>query len=122
MSNHVSTANTAFRTDYILQAFSSKLRRLAATDKLISATGISGGVSGYVHSVLVPELATSLVMEDAGVDADKARDIIVESSDIGELLNAEEDDERVPRSVAEAPVLSYGDEDAEGAVQRVGVI
>lgn len=78
-----------------MRAFSDKLRQLAGSDKLIAATGVSGGVSGYVASVLVPELAISLVKEDAGVDARRAREIISESADIGELLNGEQD-EKVP--------------------------
>lgn len=68
--------------------FASKIRRLAASDKLIS----SGGVSGYVQAVLVPELAVLLVMDDMGVDEDKSREILADSGDIGNLLNEEEDE------------------------------
>lgn len=63
-----------------------------------------------MQSVLVPELATCLVMEDADVDTEEARQIITESGDIGELLNAEEE-ENVP-SGEDAPTVSYGHEDA----------
>ena len=68
--------------------FSSQIRRLAATDKLIS----SGGVSGYVQAVLVPELAVLLVKEDMGVDDESARTILQESIEIGDLLNEEEEE------------------------------
>lgn len=68
--------------------FSSQIRRLAATDKLIS----SGGVSGYVQTVLVPELAVLLVKEDMRVDDETARVILQESIQIGDLLNEEEEE------------------------------
>ena len=71
-----------------MSRFASKLRRRAASDKLIS----SGGVSGYVQAVLVPELAVLLVMDDLNVDQDRAREVLRESSDIGNLLNEEEDE------------------------------
>lgn len=68
--------------------FASKLRRLAATDKLIS----SGGVSGYVHAVLVPELGVLLIKDDMSVDEEKAREVLRNSVGIGNLLNEEEDE------------------------------
>ena len=68
--------------------------------------GTSGGVSGYVHSVLVPELAACLIAEDCEVDAEGARKIIADSADLGELLN-EEDEESVPRA-AGSPAPAYG--------------
>lgn len=58
--------------------------------------GVSGGVSGYLQSVLVPEMALALVMEDAGCGVDEARRIIVESSDIGDALN-EVEEKKVPQ-------------------------
>ena len=71
-----------------MSRFSSKLRRLAASDKLIS----SGGVSRYVQAVLVPEMAVLLVMDDMNVDEDKARKALRDSVDLGNLLNEEEDE------------------------------
>lgn len=68
--------------------FSSQIRRLAATDKIISSTG----VSGYVQAVLVPELAVLLVKEDMKVDDEEARVILQESIGIGDLLNEEEEE------------------------------
>lgn len=68
--------------------FASKLRRRAVTDKLISTRG----VSEYVHAVLVPELGVSLIMDDMSVDEEKAREVLRNSVDIGNLLNEEEDE------------------------------
>ena len=71
-----------------MSRFASKLRRLAASDKLIS----SGGVSRYVQAVLVPELAVLLIKDDMRVDEDRAREVMRDSVDIGNLLNEEEDE------------------------------
>ena len=72
----------------IIDALSSKLRRLGHKDKLITASG----VSGYVQAVLAPELAVMLVMDDMKVGEDRARDILRESVDLGHLLNEEEEE------------------------------
>ena len=80
--------SNSLRADNIMSRFAKKIRRLAASDKLIS----SGGVSGYVQAVLVPELAVLLVMDDMNVDEEKAREILRDSVDIGNLLNEEEDE------------------------------
>ena len=71
-----------------MSRFASKLRRLAASDKLIS----SGGVSRYVQAVVVPELALLLVMDDMKVGEEEAREILRDSVDLGNLLNEEEDE------------------------------
>jgi len=62
----------------------------------MASGGASGGVSGYVHAILVPEMALGLIMEDMNCDRDKAQVILTDSADIGELFNAEED-EKVPQ-------------------------
>ena len=73
----------------IIARFASKMRRLAASDKLIS----SGGVSGFVQAVLVPELAVLLIQDDMKLDdEDKARAVLRNSIEVGHILN-EEDDE-----------------------------
>lgn len=74
--------------EYIMATFASRIRRLAGTDKLVSA----GGVSGFVQAVLAPELAVMLVQDDMKVDDEQARVILKESSNIGNLLNEEEDE------------------------------
>lgn len=76
------------RTENIISHFASQLRRLAASDKLVS----SRGVSGYVQAVLVPELANMLVREDMGVDEESARAVIRDSVNVGRLLCEEEDE------------------------------
>lgn len=68
--------------------FASKLRRRAPSDKVIS----TGGVAAYIQSVLAPELAVLLVMDDMKTDAENARAILKDSTDIGNLVNEEEDD------------------------------
>lgn len=42
--------------------------------------------------MLAPELAVLLVMDDMKTDAENARDILKDSTDIGNLVNEEEDD------------------------------
>lgn len=83
-------------TEHILSHFSARLRELALTDPLIKASGVAGGVSGFVQAVLVPELAVALVEGDLTVDASRASRVLAESLEVGELLN-EEVDERVER-------------------------
>ena len=109
-------------TEYILTAFSGKLRKLAAADRVIAAKGVSGGVSGYVQSVMVPELAVALVMEDCHVEAKEARQILLESADVGEALNAEEA-EKVARA-SESPEPEYGLDSAntQKAMKRLEVL
>ena len=53
---------------------------------------MSGGISGFVQAVLVPELAERLIQEDMKVPGDRVRAIIVESADLGDLLNPEVDE------------------------------
>ncbi|KAI4272722.1 MAG: hypothetical protein LQ337_005109 [Flavoplaca oasis] len=74
--------------DYLMARFASRIRRLAGTDRLVSAAG----VAGFVQGVLVPELAVMLVKDDMRVDDEQARVILKESSEIGNLLNEEEDE------------------------------
>ena len=69
--------------------FASDLHKRLSGDRLISA----GGITDYVRAVLVPELATLLVMDDMGVDAEEARKVLRESIEIGNFLNEEQDDE-----------------------------
>ncbi|KAL1585923.1 hypothetical protein WHR41_04991 [Cladosporium halotolerans] len=81
-------------TEHILGHFAARLRELAVSDPLIAASGVAGGVSGFVQAVLVPEVAVALVQEDMKVGAKVARRLLAESLEVGELLN-EEADEKV---------------------------
>jgi RTC4-like domain len=69
--------------------FTDRIRKLAPKDRLIS----SGGISSFVQTVMVPELAVLLVQEDMGLDGDMARKVLVDSIDIGDLLNEDDEDE-----------------------------
>lgn len=96
--------------ELITKTLTPQLRRLAGSDKLIAG---SGGVSGYVQAVLVPELATLLVMEDMDVGKERAIDILSESIEIGDLVNEEEEDQSIPRRKSPAenasPVVLVAD-------------
>jgi hypothetical protein len=76
-------------TEHILRHFADDLRDLAVSDSLIGASGVAGGVSGFVQAVLVPEVAVALVKDDMGVGETRAREILKESLELGELLNEE---------------------------------
>ena len=86
------------RTDHVIAHLSKQLREQATKDKLVAACGVSGGVSGFVQAVFVPELAEQLVREDMKVSVGHARKIIAESAELGELLNPEVD-EKVTHNV-----------------------
>jgi hypothetical protein len=75
-------------SENIMKQFSALLRTRAVKDRLVSARGYAG----YVQSVLVPELAVRLIMDDMKVDASSARDILEESVAIGELLYDDAED------------------------------
>ncbi|KAI1131746.1 RTC4-like domain-containing protein [Nemania abortiva] len=72
-------------TGFIMNSLSDVIRRRAVEDKLISARSYTG----YVQSVLVPELTVRLIMEDMSVTEERARDVLEESVEIGELLHEE---------------------------------
>lgn len=79
-------------TESIVDAFSSLLRERAPFDKLIFARGHTG----YVQSVLVPELGVLLIKEDMGIaDDSEARAVMRESRAIGVILNDEKSEPRV---------------------------
>lgn len=81
-------ANTESRLQALTLRFSNKIRRLTASDQVIN----KAGVVGWTQSVLVPELAMRLVKEDMNVSDDIARQIMRDSINIGELLNANPND------------------------------
>lgn len=61
---------------------------MAKDDTLVAKVG----VVGYSQSVLVPELATRLIMDDMNVTADVAREIMRDTVDIGHKINPQQDD------------------------------
>ncbi|PPJ50806.1 hypothetical protein CBER1_06488 [Cercospora berteroae] len=82
--------------DYIMNRFADDLRRRSTKDKLILASGIQGGVNGFVQLVLAPHLAELLVKEDLDLTQKdwgvRAREVLTESTEIGELLFPEDED------------------------------
>ncbi|KAF1981428.1 hypothetical protein K402DRAFT_364714 [Aulographum hederae CBS 113979] len=77
-------------SDFITREFADVIRAQAGSDRLLAG---SGGVAGYVQGVLVPELATRLIMSDLEVGEVRAREVLGESVEVGELLWVDEDDE-----------------------------
>ena len=72
----------------VTTALSSDLRQASKTDKGLRAAG----VGPYVTAVLVPELTMRLVMEDMNVHGqEKAREILDESTEVGRLLQPDDD-------------------------------
>ncbi|CAK4023506.1 Hypothetical predicted protein [Lecanosticta acicola] len=83
-------------TDHILSSLSDEIREHASKDKLVSSSGVQGGVSGFVQAVLLPHLAEQLIKEDMNfVGADslrRARGVIEESAELGETMWPEAED------------------------------
>ena len=71
-----------------MDRFAVRIRRMAKDDTLVAKVG----VVGYSQSVLVPELATRLIMDDMNVTAEVAREIMRDSIDIGQKINPQQDD------------------------------
>lgn len=94
-------------TEGIVDAFSSLLRQRAPRDRLISARGHTG----YVQSVLVPELGVRLIKEDMGIaDDDEARAVMRESRAVGVILNDERGELlRVGPQAQQAQAVGNGD-------------
>jgi hypothetical protein len=86
-------------TENLVTEFGPLLLKRSREDRLVSARGSTM----YLQSVVVPELAVQLIMEDMGVGEEEARRILTESTEVGELLNDEIPD----------VVLSSDDEDDE---------
>lgn len=99
-------------TESIVDAFSSLLRERAPRDRLISARGHTG----YVQSVLVPELGVRLIKEDMGIaDDGEAREVMRESRALGIILNDERAETRVAsQAQAQAPAVDKGGNNHEG--------
>ncbi|RMD40069.1 hypothetical protein DV735_g5057, partial [Chaetothyriales sp. CBS 134920] len=74
--------------DAVMNTLAAELRQAARDDHVVRAAG----VGAYVAAVLIPECTLRLVMEDMKTRSqDRARDILAESSDIGRLLNPDDD-------------------------------
>lgn len=87
--------------DKLVALFSTQLGRKLAAGELTAA----GGIVGFVHAVLLPEVVMRLVREDMAVDDAGARSVMAQSAEQGRLLCEEED---------ETIVWEEGDLDGEG--------
>ena len=72
-------------SEHVIREFSGLLSKRSVKDRLISKRG----TTAFVQSVIVPEVAVQLIMEDMSVNHVEARDVLTESSDIGELVHEE---------------------------------
>ncbi|QIW95332.1 hypothetical protein AMS68_000850 [Peltaster fructicola] len=84
--------------EHISAHLSTQLREASLKDELISSVGVGGGVSGFVQSVLVPEMAIALIAQDLRINEGEARQVLDDSRALGELLHDEER-ERVPETL-----------------------
>ncbi|ORX96748.1 RTC4-like domain-domain-containing protein, partial [Clohesyomyces aquaticus] len=80
----------------ITEHLSDLIRECMISDQVVRF----GGIGNFVQRVLVPELSCCLVMEDFGVEAERARDIVEESGACGGFVNPEVGD-RVTRRLEE---------------------
>ncbi|KAK4100599.1 hypothetical protein N658DRAFT_497043 [Parathielavia hyrcaniae] len=87
-------------TENLVTEFGPLLLKRSREDRLVSARGSTM----YLQMVVVPELAVRLITEDMGVGEGEAREILAESTEVGELLNDE-----IPDVVA-----SSSDDDGDG--------
>lgn len=69
--------------EMILSKLGGVLSQYGSRDELIAKSG----AAAFTQTVLVPELAVRLIMEDMNVDEDEAAGIMLETVGIGELLN-----------------------------------
>jgi hypothetical protein len=93
-------------SENIMHEFTPLLKRKVVKDRLMAARG----VTGFVQSVLVPEVTVLLIMEDMNVMIDEARRVLKDSVGMGELVN-EEIRDVVSRRVEDSEVEE--DEDYE---------
>lgn len=70
-------------------------------------------MSGFVHAILVPEMVVELIMEDMNCERDKARLVLSESVDMGEIFNEEEDEKarRVEVDLLDTSILDDDNDD-----------
>lgn len=73
--------------DYLVSEFSDILKKCAVDDKVIAGRGSAA----FIQAVLVAELGVRLIMEDMQVSESKARRIMEDSKEVGELVQQEID-------------------------------
>ncbi|PQE29165.1 RTC4-like domain-containing protein [Rutstroemia sp. NJR-2017a BBW] len=72
-------------SENIMNKFTPLLKERAPKDRLIAARS----PTAFVEAVVVPELTVLLIMDDMKVADEEARDILKESSELGDLVNEE---------------------------------
>ena len=70
---------------HVIDEFSELLSDKSMDDGLISKRG----TTAFVQSVIVPEVTVRLIMEDMSVEEVEARNVLSESSNVGELVHEE---------------------------------
>lgn len=91
-------------SESIMKKFTPLLKKRIVKDRLIAARG----VTGFVQSVLVPEVTVLLIMEDMNIDNKQAREVLANSVCIGELVH-EEIKDFVDRRVEDSEDDDYDD-------------
>jgi hypothetical protein len=81
-------------SEHVIRRFSDLLSERSVNDSLMTKRG----TTAFVQSVIVPEVAVQLIMEDLSLDDVEARDVLIESSNIGELVHEEIRDVVVERA------------------------
>ncbi|KAF2403962.1 hypothetical protein EJ06DRAFT_579871 [Trichodelitschia bisporula] len=101
--------------DFFEEAFAPRIREMRG--RVIAAQG----PAGYVQMVLAPEMTTLLIMEDLKVDAERAREMMAESAEVGELLHGEDEGAaEVRRESGQVVVLE--DDDGGRAYDEYGYL
>lgn len=72
-------------SENIMLEFTPLLKKRVVKDRLMAARG----VTGFVQSVLVPEVTVLLIMEDMNIMIDEARTVMKDSIGMGELIHEE---------------------------------
>ncbi|KAK5687974.1 hypothetical protein LTR17_026607 [Elasticomyces elasticus] len=82
-------------SDHITSSFADELRSHAIRDTLVASAGVSGGLSGFIQSVLVPELAVSLIREDLELQKRSLdpMEVLEDSAELGEIMHPEVEDQ-----------------------------
>lgn len=81
-------------SEHVISEFAEPLSERSVNDGLISKRG----TTAFVQSVIVPEVTVRLIMEDMFIDDEEARNVLTESSNIGELVHEEIKDVVVERA------------------------
>ena len=96
-------------SENIMLQFTPLLKDRAVRDKAVMARG----VTGFVQMVLVPEVATLLIMEDMNISEEKARDVLTESISLGDMMHEEIQDVVVRRKEDDSDSVQDSSDDMD---------